>query len=133
VPFGVRSLLLPLYERRLRRWLRDAATPRHVAVILDGNRRWAASFGAPAAHGHRAGADRVLDLLDWCEQARVEVVTLWMLSTDNLRRPEAELAPLIAIIEDLVDRLAREGRWRVRVVGALDLLPERTRQCLLGV
>ena len=131
--WGVRPFLLPLYERRLRRWLRDATTPRHVAVILDGNRRWAATFGAPATHGHRAGADRVLDLLDWCEQASVEVVTLWMLSTDNLRRPEAELAPLIAIIEDLVDRLAREGRWRVRVVGALDLLPERTRQCLLGV
>ncbi|CAA9405149.1 MAG: (2E,6Z)-farnesyl diphosphate synthase [uncultured Quadrisphaera sp.] len=131
--WGVRPLLLPLYERRLRRWLRDAKTPRHVAVILDGNRRWAATFGEPAAHGHRAGADRVLDLLVWCEQARVEVVTLWMLSTDNLRRPEAELAPLIAIIEDLVDRLARAGRWRVRVVGALDLLPERTRACLLGV
>jgi short-chain Z-isoprenyl diphosphate synthase len=126
-------VLLPLYERRLRRWLAHAATPRHVAVILDGNRRWAKTFGAPAAHGHRAGADRVLDLLDWCEEARVELVTLWMLSTDNLRRPPAELAPLIEIIEDLVDRLAREGRWRVRVVGALDLLPERTRQGLLAV
>lgn len=131
--YGVRSLVLPLYERRLRRWLADAKTPHHVAVILDGNRRWAKAFGAPAAHGHRAGADRVLDLLDWCEEARVQVVTLWMLSTDNLLRPEAELAPLIEIIEDLVDRLAREGRWRVRVVGALDLLPERTRQCLLAV
>ena len=51
----------------------------------------------------------MLDLLDWCEEARVQVVTLWMLSTDNLLRPEAELAPLIEIIEDLVDRLAREG------------------------
>lgn len=125
--YGVRSFVLPLYELRLRRWLADAATPRHVAVILDGNRRWARAFGAPAAHGHRAGADRVLDLLEWCEQAHVQVVTLWMLSTDNLRRPEAELAPLMEVIEDLVGRLAHARRWRVRVVGALDLLPARTR------
>ncbi len=129
---GVRSLVLPLYERRLRRWLEGAVTPRHVAVILDGNRRWAATAGAPAAHGHRAGADRVLDLLQWCEQAGVEVVTLWMLSTDNLARPQHELAPLISIIEALVDRLARQGRWRVRLVGALDLLPASTRALLLG-
>ncbi len=129
---GLRRVLLPLYERRLRRWLVDATTPRHVGVILDGNRRWARAFGAPAAHGHAAGADRVLDLLGWCEEARVEVVTLWMLSTDNLSRDARELEPLIEIIEDLVGRLVAEGRWRVHVVGALDLLPESTRACLAG-
>ncbi len=130
---GLRRVLLPLYERRLRRWLVSATTPRHVGVILDGNRRWAKAFGAPAAHGHAAGADRVLDLLGWCEEARVEMVTLWMLSTDNLSRDARELGPLIEIIEDLVERLAQEGRWRVHVVGALELLPERTRQCLASV
>ncbi len=127
---GLRRVVLPLYERRLRRWLVGATTPRHVGVILDGNRRWAKAFGAPAAHGHAAGADRVLDLLGWCEEAGVEMVTLWMLSTDNLSRDERELVPLIEIIEDLVERLAQEGRWRVHAVGALDLLPEHARHTL---
>ncbi len=130
---GLRRVVLPLYERRLRRWLVGAVTPHHVGVILDGNRRWAKTFGAPAAHGHAAGADRVLDLLGWCEEARVEMVTLWMLSTDNLSRDSRELVPLIEIIEDLVERLAREGRWRIHAVGALDLLPERTRERLASV
>lgn len=131
--WDARRFALPLYERRLLRRLSGARTPHHVGVILDGNRRWAKTFGAPAAHGHAAGADRVLDLLGWCEQSGVGVVTLWMLSTDNLARDSAELEPLIEIIEDLVERLAREGRWRVHAVGALDLLPRSTRDRLASV
>ncbi|WP_092866952.1 isoprenyl transferase [Quadrisphaera sp. DSM 44207] len=127
---GARSLLYRLYVHRLETWLAGAAAPRHVGVILDGNRRWARASGADTSHGHRAGADKVLELLDWCEEAGVELVTLWMLSTDNLSRPADELLPLIGIIEDTVTRLAQAGRWRVRAVGALDLLPASTRECL---
>ena len=61
--------------------------PRHVGVILDGNRRWARAAGGDTGHGHRAGADKIAELLGWCEEVGVEVVTLWMLSTDNLNRP----------------------------------------------
>ena len=96
-------------------------------MILDGNRRWARSAGASHVHdGHRRGAAKVVDLLDWCEQAGVSVVTLWLLSTDNLARPEAELRPLLGTIEELVADLADRGRWRVHPLGALDLLPTRT-------
>jgi short-chain Z-isoprenyl diphosphate synthase len=66
----------------------------------------------------------------WCDEAGVEVVTLWMLSTDNLDRPEAELAPLIRIIEQTVTDLAITNKWRVNPVGALDLLPPPTAQLL---
>ena len=128
----LRSLLYRLYGRRLATWLVGARAPRHVGVILDGNRRWAKASGADSSHGHRAGADKVLELLEWCEEARVELVTLWMLSTDNLNRPEAELRPLIAIIEDTVQRLAAARRWRVHLVGALDLLPGDTRERLVA-
>ena len=69
--------------------------PKHVGVMLDGNRRWAKAVGADTAHGHRAGADNIEPLLGWCEEVGVEVVTLWLLSTDNLNRPPEELTGLL--------------------------------------
>jgi short-chain Z-isoprenyl diphosphate synthase len=123
-----RDLVYSLYERRLSRKLAGKPMPRHVAAIVDGNRRWARAAGADdVSHGHQAGADHILDLLRWCDEAGVEVVTLWLLSTDNLSRPPAELNPLLRIIESLVTDLAGPGRrWRLRIVGALDLLPGET-------
>jgi short-chain Z-isoprenyl diphosphate synthase len=123
---GVRDLLYSVYERKLSRELAGAAArPRHVAVMLDGNRRWARDAGfVDVNDGHRAGAARIADLLEWCEEAGVEVVTLWLLSTDNLDRPAEELEPLLKIITDVVDELSdASARWRLRVVGALELLP----------
>jgi len=118
--------LYRLYERRLAAGLTPDRVPRHVGVILDGNRRWAKSFGETAATGHRRGADKIAEFLGWAEALGIEVATLWMLSTDNLGRSAAELDDLLDIIEDAVRGLADSGRWRVRVVGRLDLLPERT-------
>lgn len=117
--------LYSLYERRLAASLDREQMPRHVGVILDGNRRWAKSFGETAATGHRRGADKITEFLGWAEELGIEVVTLWMLSTDNLARPKDELANLLDIIEDAVRDLAGTGRWRLRVMGRLDLLPER--------
>jgi len=116
-------LLYGLYERRLAASLPTAQKPRHVGVILDGNRRWARSFGETAATGHRRGADKIAEFLGWAEELGVEVVTLWMLSTDNLARPAGELTDLLDIIRDAVQDLAESGRWRLRVMGRLDLLP----------
>lgn len=118
------------YERRLFRQLRDKPLPRHVGVMLDGNRRWARMRGADSAEGHRAGADNIANLLTWCEEVGVEVVTLWLLSTDNLSRDAEELETLLRIIEDVVAELAGTGRWRINPVGALELLPEPTVQRL---
>jgi len=97
--------------------------PQHIGVMLDGNRRWAKAVGRDTAHGHRAGAANIEPLLGWCDEVGTEVVTLWLLSTDNLNRPEAQLAPLLEIIGDAVASLADQRRWRIHPVGALDLLP----------
>lgn len=126
----VRDLAYGVYERRLARSLPSADLPRHVGVMLDGNRRWARKQGTDTASGHQAGADNIEPLLTWCEEVGVEVVTLWLLSTDNLLRPASELTPLLAIIESVVADLAARGRWRLHPVGALDLLPDRTRDVL---
>ena len=126
-----------LYERRLARRLDPERLPHHVGVLVDGNRRWARAFGATTEEGHRAGAERILDFIGWCDEVGVPVVTLYMLSTENLARPAAELAPLLEIIMTTVERLAepREDRAPVRVqpVGAVDLLPPRMARCLRDV
>jgi short-chain Z-isoprenyl diphosphate synthase len=128
VGMGVRELVYGVYERRLARSIPAEPRPRHVGVILDGNRRWARSVGARhVSQGHQAGADHIADLLGWCNDAGVEVVTLWLLSSDNLTRAPDELVPLLGIIEEVVRDLAAPAQpWRVNPVGSLDLLPDTT-------
>lgn len=120
----IKSLIYPLYQWRLLRSLDFSRTPHHVGVILDGNRRWAKSNPTiHDPHGHKAGASKIIDFLGWCEQAQVKVVTLWLLSTDNFKRSQEEIDALLKIIGDTVDELAATGRWNIKAVGALDLLP----------
>src|SRR5512139_2952991 len=127
----LRDLVYSVYERRLTAKLAGKPVPRHVGVMCDGNRRWAREMGfVDPNDGHRVGAERIKELLRWCDQAGVEHVTLWLLSTDNLNRPAAELDPLLQIIEEAVDSLADQRRWRLHPVGALDLLPASTAERL---
>jgi short-chain Z-isoprenyl diphosphate synthase len=124
----VREVLTVLYERRLARGLVGATIPRHVGVLADGNRRWARASGLEDVNdGHRKGAATVVDFLGWCDEAGVEVVTIFLLSTDNLTRPAAELTPLLRIIEDVACDLAGpDRRWQLRAMGALEVLPPET-------
>jgi len=123
---AVRRVLYPAYEARVVRRLPADRLPKHVGVMLDGNRRWAKAIGQDTAHGYRAGAANITPLLGWCEEVGVEVVTLWLLSTDNLNRPADQLTGLLGIIEDAVEGLAAQQQWRLHPVGALDLLPAGT-------
>lgn len=128
----IKSALYPLYERRLVRALDFSQTPHHVGVILDGNRRWAKAnqvdehdIGVSnSSRGHRAGAEKIIEFLGWCDEADVRVVTLWLLSTDNFKRSQEELDALLRIIGETVDALAATKRWNIKAVGALDLLPD---------
>jgi short-chain Z-isoprenyl diphosphate synthase len=126
----LRGLLYGTYERRLAAELTPERVPWHVGVILDGNRRWAKALGVGVASGHRKGAAKIDEFLSWCSELQIEVVTLWLLSTDNLNRPDEELAPLLRIIENAVAELAVGRRWRINPVGALDLLPDATARSL---
>lgn len=123
---GLRDLLYSVYERRLAASLAGKPMPRHIGVMVDGNRRWAREMGyVDPNDGHRMGAERIKQLLRWCDDVGVGHVTVWLLSTDNLTRPAGELQPLMQIIEDLATELSAAGQpWRVRMVGALDLLPD---------
>lgn len=129
----VRSLLYRIYERRLAASLPRDVLPRHVGVILDGNRRYARAHGlSTVADGHRLGAGKIQHLLDWCHEFGIEYVTLWLLSTDNFSRDEHELRELAAIIGETVTAIASDPRNRARgfrivPVGALDSLPDGLR------
>ena len=123
-------MLYPLYEARMVRRMPTDRIPRHVGVMLDGNRRWAKAVGADTADGYRAGAANIEPLLEWCEEVGVQVVTLWLLSTDNLNRPPEQLAGLLKVIEGAVASLAEQHRWQLHPVGALDLLPAETAEKL---
>nr|WP_212754100.1 isoprenyl transferase [Nakamurella aerolata] len=121
------GVLYRLYERKLTRELVGAQIPHHVGLLIDGNRRWARKAGFEnVSDGHRVGAQHIADLLQWCAQAGIGTVTVWLLSTDNLRRSDDEIAALLAIIPDVADEIAADGQpFRLRVVGALELLPSQ--------
>lgn len=125
---ALKSVLYPLYERRIFDRLDFEQTPHHIGVILDGNRRWSKANPSvdgdtSSARGHKIGASKIVDLLDWSEQTHVKVVTLWLLSNQNLHRPAEELAPLLKIIGESIQELVQRGRWEIRPVGSMELLP----------
>ena len=129
------GLLYGLYQKRLRRYLAGLdreSLPRHVALIIDGNRRWARQAGlTTVAHGHRAGAAKMREFLEWCDDLGMEVVTLYLLSSDNLtNRDSSELTDLIEIIAQLADDLSRYRDWRIKHVGSPAGLPPRLVEAL---
>ncbi|QCU78660.1 isoprenyl transferase [Citricoccus sp. SGAir0253] len=121
-------VLYSLYERLIAAGLDADRLPRHIGVVLDGNRRWARACGATTADGHQAGAEKIHEFLGWCDELGIRVVTLYMLSTDNMNRPADELQQLVDIIgttlERLGDGLENGHRVRVQAVGASELLPD---------
>ncbi|WP_433208595.1 polyprenyl diphosphate synthase [Nocardia sp. CA-107356] len=109
------------------RRLVDMPHPRHIAVLCDGNRRWARENGFNVSHGHQMGALKVIEMLGWCDLTRTEIVTVYALSTENLRRDPDELSAMIDIIADFVEEISAASRnWRVLIVGDLGLLPVYT-------
>ncbi|WP_063787223.1 polyprenyl diphosphate synthase [Streptomyces sp. NBRC 110028] len=109
---------------------RSFDVPEHVAVILDGNRRWARHHGLPAVEGYRRGAVRVGNLWEWCEEWGIGYVTVWVLSLDNLHRPGEAVRALLEVITTGLRKLADQRRWRIRPIGALEALPDHIRDLL---
>ncbi len=118
-----------VYEARLTAAVRARPLPKHVAVIMDGNRRWAVAegFDDPGV-GHRRGAEKALELIDWCADLGIREVTLWALSLENLERPPGEVATITEVAGDAIDALTTGRRHtkvpiELRVIGRSDLLP----------
>ena len=131
---GLRDLAYAWYARRLARLVAKGPVPQHVALIMDGNRRWARQMGFDnVSVGHRYGAEHIERVLGWCARAGISHVTIFVASADNLaRRASAEIAFLMEVAEHIIaERMARpDNPWQIHLAGQLDLVPESTAQAL---
>ncbi len=102
--------------------------PYHVAIIMDGNGRWAQKRGLPRLAGHRAGTENIRPVLEACVEYGVKMLTIWAFSTENWGRPQQEVRGLIRILSDTIDRQLPElhaNGVRLQHVGRLDRLPHQ--------
>jgi len=103
--------------------------PKHIAIILDGNRRWAKRNLIMKIDGHFRGADAVEKLLDWCEELNIKIITLYVLSAENLNRKDDELGYLYELINERLHKLYNDprihkNRMKVKAIGSIELLPD---------
>lgn len=104
--------------------------PRHVAIIMDGNGRWAKERGLPRREGHRAGAESIREVMEACRELHVEYLTLYAFSSENWSRPEDEVKALMSLLDRFLDEQSKEldkQKVRLLAIGQIDRLPEKTR------
>jgi len=131
----LKFILYLVYEKRLAKKLLLGPAPKHLGVILDGNRRYAKSLGLPVAEGHRLGAKLIKQLLSWCIDFKIPVVTLWVFSTQNFSRETSEVTAIMNLFIEQANAMRTDEDFkkndiRVRVIGRKDLLPEDVRRAL---
>ena len=135
-------VLWPFYSIYEKHLLAEAATwslPRHIGIIMDGNRRFAKLLRASdVSFGHQRGAAKLREVLRWCQQIDIPVVTVWALSIDNFRRSKVELDSLLSLLESEARKLVHhedvhQNQIRVRFIGRLDMLPESLKEAIREV
>lgn len=127
-----------LYDKWLWYQVKNDVKPEHVAIILDGNRRWASERSLNPWIGHQLGADKIEDLLDWCLNLGVKSITLYAFSTENFRRNPQEVDKIMRIAEEKLFEVLRDARIhknkvRVKVIGRPKLLPEKLQELITQV
>jgi tritrans,polycis-undecaprenyl-diphosphate synthase [geranylgeranyl-diphosphate specific] len=127
-----------LYERWLWHQIKNGGKPEHIAIILDGNRRWASEKALEPWFGHEKGAEKVEQLLNWCLKLNVKSITLYAFSTENFNRPKAEIEEIMRIAEEefrkiLTDERIHKNKVRVKVIGRVNLLPESLQKLVSDV
>lgn len=130
---SLQSLIEPLYERYLR--LQNRHVPNHIAIIQDGNRRYARMLGIDTASGHRAGADKTEEMLDWAHELGIRHITLYTFSTENFSRKKDEVEHLFGLFKQKLARVVQDERvnkYRIRIqmVGDRSLLPDDLREAV---
>jgi len=129
------SGLYRFYAKRLEKEVVNGDRPNHIAIVLDGNRRWAKRNLVMQKHGHFKGADTVENLLDWCEEFDIKIITLYVLSAENLDRKNEELDYIYDLIKTRLEKLYNDPRihkneMRVKAIGRIELLPDSIKEVL---
>jgi tritrans,polycis-undecaprenyl-diphosphate synthase [geranylgeranyl-diphosphate specific] len=127
-----------LYEKWLQHQVKDGNKPEHIAIILDGNRRWASEKSLDPWLGHSFGARKIEQLLEWCLNLNVTSVTLYAFSTENFQRVKKEVEEIMRIAEEelrkiLTDERIHKNKVRVKFIGRLGLLPKSLQQLVWEV
>jgi tritrans,polycis-undecaprenyl-diphosphate synthase [geranylgeranyl-diphosphate specific] len=127
-----------LYEKWLWIQVKNGEKLEHIAIILDGNRRWASEQELNPWLGHKRGAETVEKLLDWCQKLNVKFVTLYTFSTENFRRSPEEIEEIMRIAAEkfrklLTDERIHRNKVHVKVIGRVNLLPESLQQLIADV
>ncbi len=111
----------------------SAATPQHIAIIMDGNGRWAQQRGLGRSAGHRAGADAVVRSIENCQKFGVKYLTLYAFSTENWKRSPSEIAALMQLLGEFLDKqspMLDKYRIRLKIIGEMERLPAPVRKKL---
>lgn len=133
---AVKRPFYALYERRLASHVPEWDLPQHIGIIMDGNRRFARDYGRRRVlYGHARGAEKLREVLTWCYDVGIPVVTVWSFSLDNFQRGSDEVADLLRLFEERTRELARhrdvhDNRVRVRYIGKTELLPESLQEAI---
>ena len=127
-----------VYKKWLWHQVKNGVKPEHIAIILDGNRRWASEKALNPWFGHEKGAERVDQLLGWCLKLGVKSITLYAFSTENFRRSKNEVEEIMEIAQEefqkiLTDELIHKNKVHVKVIGRLSLLPKELQQLIIDV
>ncbi|MCI4434838.1 MAG: di-trans,poly-cis-decaprenylcistransferase [Thermoplasmata archaeon] len=129
----IADTLTKIYEKKLLDIVKNGKMPEHVAVIMDGNRRYAMDLGLDPIQGHYMGKEKLYEFLNWCIELKIKVVTVYAFSTENFKRSSREVEALMKLFEESIDREMKEGRIhremvKVRIIGRRDLLPENLKK-----
>ncbi len=132
------GLIRLIYERMLIKEVEPYGIPKHVAIIMDGNRRFARKRGLPPQAGHIFGSRKAEEVLNWCWELGIKNVTVYAFSTENFKRSEEEKENIFRIVAKRLrglvkDKKIHRNKVRVRVVGKLELLPGHVRQAIREV
>ncbi len=132
---GLAETAYKAYEAKLLKMVKSGKIPKHVGIIMDGNRRFAREMGMEPIEGHRLGKNKLEELLEWCREVGIRIVTVYAFSTENFRRSHEEVDELMNIFVESLKNAADDERthrykMRIRVIGQTNLLPEKVRKAI---
>ncbi|WP_297420413.1 polyprenyl diphosphate synthase [Thermococcus sp.] len=133
VPHILFKPVYDLYENYLFEKVKSGKLPNHVAIIMDGNRRWARKLEKPPWYGHFFGSQKLEEILEWCRELGIKTLTVYAFSTENFRRTPEEINALMNLFEQkfkelMVDERVHKYGMRVNILGRKELLPENVRK-----
>lgn len=135
IPSIVTNKTYEYYEEKLEEEVSDGPMPRHIAIIMDGNRRYAKELGLETREGHLAGKEKIRDVLNWCLKLGIRNLTVYAFSTENFNRDESEVNFLMELIETTLKEMAddpevEEKKIRIQVIGEKELVPESMQETI---